>query len=188
MRKFIEFVLFLILNTILGFIICIVLFHTALFANVKVLMYRGILLIVVTGIILAVFYYVINKITKGKGCLSRFEAKDIFAAIIVFMCIKLMFFTLVPVTVERSVSVFTLSKIAFMENQTISKPEMEEIFIDEYVDKNDAFGKRIDEQLVTGSIKKNADDTYTLTNRGNFLVNFFRFIGKLYNADMKNME
>lgn len=187
MKKFLKFILFLIIVTVCGFILCIALFHTTLFKSINVLMYRGLALIILTGIILAIILSVIYYYFKKKR-IELFEPKDILSAIIVFMCIKLSFFVLVPVTVDRSVSVFTLTQIENKDDDTITKEEATKIFLDKYVYENDAFGKRFDEQIVTGSIKENTDGSFTLTPRGHFLVDFFKTIGKLYSVDMTNMH
>lgn len=187
MKRFFNYILLLIITTICGFIICVLLFHTPLFRNISVLMYRGCAIIFFVGIMLSfILYFLYRRLVKcGK---IFFEPHDILSAVIVFMCIKLTFFVLVPVTVERSVSVFTLSQIEKAEAFTITKDEATHIFLEKYVIDNDAFGKRFDEQIVTGSIKENPDGSYTLTKRGHFLVDFFKIIGRLYDADMKNID
>lgn len=181
--KIFKYLMLMFISIVVGTIVSILLFHTPLFANIHVLMYRGIVLIMITGMLLILLLLLLKKVMR----LEFFDGKDILNIFIAFVCVNMVFFTLVPVTVERSVSVFTLSQMEMAENYTMTKEEAENIFNSVYVNKNDAFGKRFDEQIVTGSIVDNGDGSYTLTDRGHALVNMFRFIGKLYNADCKNL-
>ena len=92
---------------ILIYIVCSVmfvgLFHTGLLKNMEVLMYRGIAFIVITGIVAAV---VMGVIRKFWGFIT---IRDIIMMFVIFCCVNTVLFVLVPVTVERSVSVFMLS-------------------------------------------------------------------------------
>lgn len=99
----------------------------------------------------------------------------------------MMFFTLVPVTVERSVSVYMLFNID--KNDGLTKDDIQKDFIDNYVIENDAFQKRIMEQEVTGSIKLDEKDSkYKLTSRGKFITHLFKTISFIFNADTKLMQ
>ena len=90
-------------------------------------------------------------------------------------------FTLIPVTVERSVSVFTLSYM--QENPGVyTVDDMEEIFHKTYVCEFQAFDKRFEEQIITGNVEE-TEGGYVLTNRGEFTVKFFRAVSSLFNTD-----
>lgn len=188
MKNNIYYILFLIITFIIGMIISILLFRTPIFSFCHVLMYRGILIILFTGLLMIItLCLLLHFLHKKTDKVIFFNGRDIFNVFIIYVCVHLMFFTLVPVSVERSVSVFTLSQMEEKSNDTFTKEEAENIFINKYMGTNDAFGKRFDEQIVTGSIKKNIDGSYTLTDRGHFIVSLFRIIGKLYNANCKNL-
>ena len=99
----------------------------------------------------------------------------------------MVFFTLIPVTVERSVSVFMLS---YMDNYSdhYTQDQIAEIFVDKYVNEYGAFEKRFDEQLTTGSIEQNADGTYSITDKGRFIVKMFRLISDVFDTDKRLVE
>ena len=189
MKNSIYYIIFLCVTFIISMFISILLFRTTIFSFCHVLMYRGILIILLTGIIMVVALVILLNVIRKKIASEKlfFGERDIFNVFVIYVCIHMMFFTLVPVTVERSVSVFTLSQMEEEPDDTFTKEEAENVFINKYIGINDAFGKRFDEQIVTGSIKENGDGSYTLTGRGHFIVALFRFIGKIYNADCKNL-
>ena len=112
---------------------------------------------------------------------SLFDVKDIVLMFLGFCCVNMVLFTLIPVTVERSVSVFTLSYM--MENPGVyTVSDMEDIFHKTYVCEFQAFDKRFEEQIISGNVEEK-DGGYVLTKRGEFTVNFFRTISSLFNTD-----
>ena len=104
---------------------------------------------------------------------------------VIFCCVNMVIFTLIPVTVERSVSVFMLSYMDENSDQKFTKDDIGEVFTAKYVNDYGAFDKRFDEQLVTGTIVDNGDGTYTITDQGRFIVTMFRGVAKVFNTDQR---
>lgn len=160
------------------------LFHTEFLSGLNVLMYRGIVFIILTGIVAA---FIVSFISK-KSKMLMMDGKDVLLMFCGFCCVNMVLFTLIPVTVERSVSVFTLS---YMEecmeknpNETFTEAEIKKAFIDYYVDDFGAFKKRFDEQVVTGAIEK-ANGGYRLTESGHNVVKLFRTIAEWFDTDKR---
>lgn len=156
----------------------VALFHTPLLKKMEVLMYRGIAFILISGVLSAVLMLAIKR--KGKNLL---DTKDVLLMFCMYCSINMVLFTLFPVTVERSVSVFTLSYM--MENQkAYTVEEMEEIFFDKYVQEFGAFDKRFSEQIVSGNLEE-TEDGYIINESGINTVKFFRTVSKLFNTDQR---
>lgn len=81
------------------------LFHTSLFSSIDVLMYRGIVYLILSSIVSAILMLGAKHLFKYLNI----SIKDIILMFMLFSCINMVIFTLIPVTVERSVSVFMLS-------------------------------------------------------------------------------
>ena len=165
------------------YIVCsvmfVALFHTGILKNMEVLMYRGMAFIIITGVIAAV---VMGVIRKFWGFIT---VRDIIMMFVIFCCDKTVIFTLVPVTVERSVSVFMLSYMDENSDQTFTQESVGEVFTSKYVEDYGAFEKRFDEQVVTGTIEENPDGTYSITDRGRFIVKMFRTIAEWFDTDRR---
>ena len=155
------------------------LFHTDILKNMEVLMYRGVAFIVMTGVIAAV---VMGIIRKFWGFVT---VRDIIMMFVIFCCVNMVFLTLVPVTVERSVSVFMLSYMDENSDQTFTQESVGEVFTSKYVEDYGAFEKRFDEQVVTGTIEQNPDGSYSITERGRFIVKMFRTIAEWFDTDRR---
>ncbi len=157
----------------------VALFHTPVLANMKVLMYRGIGLLIISGILAAVVMGVIRKFWKFV------TIRDIIMVFVIFCCVNMVLFTLIPVTVERSVSVFMLSYMDENSDKDFTQDDIGDIFTAKYVNDYGAFEKRFDEQIVTGTIKDNGDGTYSITDRGRLIVNMFRGVSTMFNTDQR---
>ena len=155
------------------------LFHTGLLKSMDVLMYRGIAFIVLTGLIAAIVMGVIRKFWKFV------TIRDIIMMFVIFCCVNTVLFTLVPVTVERSVSVFMLSYMDENSDKTFTQEDVGDIFTAKYVNDYGAFEKRFNEQVVTGTIKQNPDGTYSITDRGRFIVWGFRTCAEWFDTDRR---
>ncbi|MCQ2474081.1 MAG: hypothetical protein MJ098_08100 [Saccharofermentans sp.] len=168
---------------ILIYVVCSVmfvgLFHTGLLKNMEVLMYRGIVFIVITGVIAAI---VMGVIRKFWGFIT---VRDIIMVFVIFCCVNTVLFTLIPVTVERSVSVFMLSYMEENSDQTFTQDSVGEVFTEKYVTDYGAFEKRFVEQVATGTIEENADGSYSITERGKFIVKMFRTVAEWFDTDRR---
>lgn len=157
----------------------IALFHTGFLSGIKVLMYRGLVFIILTGAIAAV----------AMGVVRHFwgfvTIRDIIMMFVIFCCVNTVLFVLIPVTVERSVSVFMLSYMDENSDQTFTEESVGDVFTDKYVVEYGAFDKRFDEQLETGTIVQNEDGSYSITDQGRFIVKMFRTVSYLFNTDQR---
>ena len=155
------------------------LFHTALFKDMEVLMYRGIVFLMITGVVAGVIMGIIRKFW------GFVTIRDIIMMFCIFCCVNMVFLTLIPVTVERSVSVFMLSYMQENKDQTFTEESVGEVFTSKYVEDYGAFEKRFEEQVVTGTIVQNEDGTYSITPKGEFVVEAFRTIAEWFDTDRR---
>ena len=165
------------------YIVCtalfIALFHTSFLAGMDVLMYRGAAFIIITGIVSAVIMGIIRKFW------GFVTIRDIIMMFVIFCCVNMVFLTLIPVTVERSVSVFMLSYMEENSDQTFTEESVGEVFTTKYVEDYGAFEKRFHEQVETGTIVENPDGTYSITDSGRFVVKMFRTIADWFGTDQR---
>ena len=169
---------------IISFLLLILFIRLPILKGMHVLMYRGIVMIILAGILASVLLVVFKKWRK----IEWLSAKDVVLVFILTCSINMVFFTLIPVTVERSVSVFMLSYMDTYSDRTYTEDQVAEIFVDKYVNEYGAFEKRFDEQLTTGTIVQNADGTYSITDKGRFIVKMFRAISDVFETDKRLVE
>ena len=179
LNKILQYFGCLIITCIVSFVFFVLLFHTKLFSNVQVLMYRGIIFIVISAVLNIILSIIIKRML-----FKELNGFDIFSIVVFYMSVTMVFFILVPVTVERSVSVYMLS-YADESDTNFTKSDIENSFIDIYLKDFGAFNKRFDEQIETGTIEKVNDNEYRLNDRGRFIVRLFRFIANVFNTDKK---
>lgn len=176
-----NFITFHITSFLLGTFLFILLFHTP-FCGQLVLFYRGILFLLIVSITLGVFLCWI----KMKGT-RAFDYKDILLSVVCVFCINLVFFTHLPVTADRSMSVFLLGYMNVNSSRAVSADELSRAFTDIYVVKQQALEKRFNEQIVTGTIVKESDG-YKITPRGILLMRFYGWIADIFGISKSNVS
>ncbi|MBR6880304.1 MAG: hypothetical protein IKN14_04400 [Clostridiales bacterium] len=178
-KKVLKLIGIYLLNYILWTVVFVLLFRTPLFKGMDVLMYRGVIFIFLTGLLAAGTMAVLMRFLK------LIEIRDIILMFFLICCVNMTLFTLIPVTVERSVSVFMLSYMEQNDDRTYTREDVEEIFAQKYVKDYGAFEKRFNEQEVTGTIEKNADGTYSITPSGRRIVKMFRTVAEWFDTDKR---
>lgn len=159
----------------LAFIVWIGLFHTPLFEYLGVFFYRGILLLVLTSFLLTIGldWY------RRQHQFGHIGTKDILLCVTLFFSFQMLFFTHIPVTAERSVSVFLLSYLDIHKERHITREELEGQYVDVYLHKNQAIEKRIGEQIRSGTVESTTGGI-RITQRGRFLIQIYTFVVKVF--------
>lgn len=176
-KKF-FYILIIYLSIFISFsLIYLLLFRLSFFGLPPVLFYRGVILLFLTTFIVLVISIIIYKYWLKSNL------ESITAAIIISFSIHLSLFVVFPVTFERSITMYFLStlKNSISKNacQGLTKSEFTDRLINNYVIKNDAVGKRIEEQKIIRMIMQN-NQCWSLTNRAIKFLNFSQLIKKIY--------
>lgn len=171
-------------------LIYILLFSTPLLEGM-ILFYRGFALAIISGLI-CVAVLLVAKIVMYRTAdffhLLSFER--ILVSSVVAASINFCFFVIVPVTLDRSVTTFLLSRMAGSACSVngCSAEMLKQILIDEYVTEFDAIGRRMNEQIASGNIKRLYDGSYTLTDQGERFLNFARGVSSIYNVQQTYVQ
>ncbi len=187
MKKWQQILLTMVLYVAI-FCICtvlfILLFHIPALNRKGVFFYRGCIFIVACSIIAMVLTIVAANVFKRLDL----NWKDVLVVTLVFFSFTLGYFSVGPVPVERSISVFLLSYLDEVNDQdpysVISAEELEGEFIEGFMYKAGEFEKRYNEQMVTGNIMEKEDENgktgFVITERGSFFVDVFRLVSKIF--------
>lgn len=169
-----NLMLLYIVSFVIGTAIFVDFFHTGLFGFLDVFFYRGIALLFFTCAIIAAVLLIAWKRIPGVITL-----KDIYIIILTLLSVNLLFFTHVPVTAERSISIFLLGYMNNNANRIVTKEDLTQAFLKEYVGGDDNIQKRIHEQLVSGDIASQGIG-YRLTTQGKLLMKMYAVVAGLF--------
>lgn len=166
-----------------GTVFYISLFNTPILANITILFYRGIALLLIASMLTAALMWVIGVNVYPTLIIGR----DIFLALVLHFSLNIIFFTHVPVTADRSVTIFLLGYMNDHsdDDTSVTKDQLESHFINTYINKYEAINRRMNEQVITGTVEQTQDGGYRLTQKGKLLVKFNQWIGRYYGLDMK---
>jgi hypothetical protein len=137
----------------------------AFWAGSRILFYNGIMGLLFSMCLGASIYFF--PPVKRVGSLA-FLSLNVATA-----CLVLVFFVVIPVTFDRSVSTFLLHTIENKQRhgEEVSVEELSNIFVEEYVVKQSAIERRMFEQHKSGNIEFLEGGVVKITPRGqNFLL------------------
>lgn len=161
--------------SIFGFAIYVLLFWVGIGASITILFYRGVALAIVAAIVVVLAAIWLARRT-GDTSLP-------IAAASLSLSFNLCFLVLLPVTVDRSVTVYLLSTIERRQEAGIGARELEQAFIDGYVVRMGAIDRRIEEQRVSGNIEVDAKGKVRLTHQGRRFMDLSRLVARLFSTD-----
>lgn len=179
-RELLKLLTVYILLFIAGSLLYIFGMRSGILDGISVFFYRGIAAIILAGIFIAGVMMTL-KSTKMKKTIT---VRDILLLFCAFCCVHIVVFTHLPVTADRSVSVFMLGYMDQKGSQC-TKQELEDIFVEKYVKEYEAFDKRLYEQIYTGTIERLADDGYVITESGRKIVGIYDIVTRWYELDDK---
>lgn len=161
----------------LGFGLLVLGFKVGLLGQIDILFYRGLVLIVFA--FLGTFALIVFGLRwlhpHGLG------ARDAFAAAILSLSLNLSFLVVVPVTVDRSISIFILGQMAAAPGETFTPGSMTALFTQIYVTDHHQIERRLHEQAVSGNVEKD-DGGYRISARGKQVVAAARIVAAMFDS------
>lgn len=137
---------------------------------------------------LLAFHQVYGKLVtiSAYNASQRFGVLDIDELYIglstVFMCL---FFTLDPMVIERSYTVYSLADTTDHSDTVYSAKDIKTQFIEGYIEKANESQKRIEEQVSIGNLEEVPGGS-RITEKGKNLVKLFRFIETIFSVPNEN--
>jgi len=166
--------------TAFGFAVYVLLFWSGAAASIRILFYRGIILAIAAAIVTG-----IAALWPARR--TRDSALPV-AATALSLSFNICFLVLLPVTVDRSISVYLLSTIERAQAAGIDGPALQRAFVDGYVVRMDAVGRRIDEQRTTGNVTVVPDGKIHLTSQGRRFMALSRIVARVFGTDPRFVE
>jgi small-conductance mechanosensitive channel len=164
----------------LGFGLLCLLFKAGLLAGIGILFYRGLVLAllaaIATGLLMAAFIARLRR--------PGLQRRDAAAAAIVSFSLNVALLVVVPVTVDRSISVFLLGRMGSTAATTYTADEVRRMFVDGYVGEQRQIERRLDEQLASGNIER-VGERYRISAQGLAFIRTAQAAAWLFDTDTR---
>jgi hypothetical protein len=173
---------FYLLAAPIGLALFVGAFAMDLFAADEVLFYRGLKIIALAA--LAQFVLTLPL----RHLLNRWRGADLIsihhqiATVSLAIGLNMTFLIVVPVTLDRSVSVFLLGVMNERPTESFTADRLETVFDNVYVRKYGAMDRRIKEQLRSGNIAPTAEG-YRITPTGRAFMRFSASVVTLFHLN-----
>ncbi len=157
-----------------GLILFILLIRGPLLGDVTILFYRGLFIAVIVALLL---------LACGIWLRNRFhlDPATIVGATALSLAFNICFLITFPVTFDRSITMFLLSRIERQDGQ-LTAPMLEQIFVREYLRDMRQIDRRVAEQALSGNIRVDRSRIH-ITPQGARLLEGGRIVGGWFGAD-----
>lgn len=168
--------------SLFGFGLFVLLFWAGAAASVSILFYRGLVLASISALATGLFVALIGRPSTGEAA-----SLPVAAAAVAFS-LNVCFLVLLPVTIDRSVTVYLLSTIERQEPSSVDAQTLEHAFVAGYVTDMHAIDRRLDEQRKSGNLAVSRNGTVRLTAQGKRFMAFSRFVSRLFGTDRRFVD
>jgi len=165
---------------LLGFLLYLVLIVSPFFSATPILFYRGIVAAAVTAPLLALFLAIVRRRA------SWLDLSTIVGAMALSLAFNISFLIVLPVTFDRSVTMFLLARIE-REDGLLDRAALEQVYIREYLGDMHQIDRRIQEQRLSGNIRVEQGRIH-MTAQGKRLLEGGRIIGGWFGADPRFLD
>jgi len=165
-----------------GFCLFVLGFRSGVLSGISILFYRGLALIPTTAAVQAIVLILVLRWARRRRILPWFGRTYTLIMVLVSATLNFSLFVLVPVNVDRSISVFLLTWMDERQGVPNTQADLEHAFRDIYIKRYGAIDRRIVEQIATGNIECTSKGLQ-LTAQGRVIVEVFRLVGDLFSTD-----
>ncbi len=152
------------------------LFWIGFLQQISILFYRGLVLIAIG----AGFCFVVLLLLCRKW--PSWKARDAVSASVFAAGIAVCLLIVLPVTIDRSISVFMLTEMAAQPGRGFTPSDMRTLFVDVYVERYRQIERRLQEQEISGNVTATATG-FRITPQGLAFVRFARLLSKIFRTD-----
>lgn len=152
-------------------------FQFGVLAGLSIMFYRGLALIA------GIFVLLLGglALALARRPLAGLAPRDAIAAATLSLALNIVFLTVVPVTVDRSISIFMLARMAADPQARVTPQDMAATFVRVYVAEDRQIARRLDEQAISGNVEK-IGDAYRITPRGQAVIAAARLVARLFDS------
>jgi predicted transcriptional regulator len=148
------------------------------------MLYYAIIINIILLILLFALYGLSIKAPKTKMIFLVLQPTGIISGVIISFLFSALFITMGPMPIDRSYSIFIIADMYENPDKVFSQEEIERVFKEKYIQKNEATKRRIEEQKSIGNIEQ-VMGGYSITKKGRRLIEIMRFVELLYPVDEK---
>ncbi|HLH10473.1 MAG TPA: hypothetical protein VKV77_01200 [Methylovirgula sp.] len=154
----------------------VALFRIDFLHQIPILFYRGLVLIAIGEALCFVVLWL------GSLRWPFWRLRDVVSACAFSAGLALSLLIILPVTIDRSISVFLLTQMAAQPDRDFTSAELRKLFVEVYVARYEQVERRLDEQELSGNIAHDAAG-FRITPQGLTFVRFARLLSAVFQTD-----
>lgn len=146
--------------------------------QISILFYRGLVLTAVGEVLC----FAVLLIARRRW--PAWHVRDAVSACAFAGGVAICLLIVLPVTIDRSISVFILTQMAAQPDHAFTPAELRTLFVDVYVERYGQIERRLDEQTVSRNVAQTANG-FRITPQGLAFVRFARLLSVIFQTDRR---
>jgi hypothetical protein len=164
---------------VLGFVVFVGLLRSAILDGIQILFYRGIALAILASLLVAACV-ALTAVRAPQWASIR----DSIAAAALAFGLNISVLTVVPVTIDRSISIFLLGHMDENSSRSFTATELDQTFRKIYLTDLAQIERRMLEQKATGHVVQDGSG-WRITEQGRGFVTTAKRLGALFDVDTR---
>lgn len=156
----------------------VVLSWVGFLGRISILFYRGLVLIAVGEVVC----FVVLLVARARWPI--WHVRDAVSACAFAGGIAVCLLIVLPVTIDRSISVFILTQMAARPDHAFTPTELRSLFVDVYVERYGQIERRLEEQDVSRNVAQTGNG-FRITPQGLAFVRFAQFLSVVFQTDRR---
>ena len=165
---------------VVGFVAFAALFKAGTLSGMAVMFFRGLILALVAFV--GTFALALAALSRRGS--SGLNGRDAFGAAVLSLSFNISFLVVVPVTVDRSISIFVLGQMNAAPDRLYSSDDMSRLFNSVYVGRYGQIDRRLREQTIAGNVEA-IGDKYRISARGRLSIATAKLVVWLFGGDAR---
>lgn len=189
LKQFLSVACLYALGGLAGLTLFVLLEFAGAFNFIRIFFYRGIVALLVAAVIHGIAMYLcLFLLKRAYAVFKSVSYAHAFSIIVCAFSLNFAFFTLVPVALDRSVTIFLLGYMSKDPDRVYSRQDLSNALEDIYIKKYGAIDRRIDEQVVSRNLVLVDGGKFKLTKQAVSFVNFSKSMARVFNVDPKFLD
>jgi hypothetical protein len=166
----------------MGLAVLVLLFKSGLMSSIEILFYRGLVLCAVAVPVTAALVYGLLRVARFEA-----SAREVISAAALSLGVNLSVLVILPVTVDRSVSVFVLGYMNAHRDRALTPEEVDAGFRRIYLDHLAQIDRRLKEQTQSGNLVEEGG-RYRISEQGKAFMTTAAWVAWAFDTDRRLIE
>jgi hypothetical protein len=150
-----------------------------------IVFYSGLRVVMGSALVFFALFWLLSRARPRAR--SWFDIRLTVPVAVIHVLLGYSFVITVPSLLDRSISIYMIAAVAQSGEQGLTRAELQDAFVRNYVEGNTTVEKRLHEQIVSGHMSEQ-NGKFRITDKGRFVYELNRTLARAFNLPTRYTE